>query len=78
MKKQTETVSDFSLLFYNLFSSPQSHIVSSIGIRDFPRSVRLYSTLGGICGYSSLWTNLSASKATPHNCYDTHYRAAIL
>lgn len=39
---------------YNLFLSPHSHILSRIGIKDLPRSVRLYSTLGGICGYSSL------------------------
>lgn len=38
--------------FY-LFSSPQVHILSKIGIRDFPRSVKLYSTFGGIWGYSS-------------------------
>lgn len=38
---------------YSLFCSPQSHIWSRMGIRDFPRSVRLYSTFGGICGYSS-------------------------
>lgn len=30
------------------FRSPHSHIPSRIGIKDFPRSVRLYSTLGGI------------------------------
>ena len=34
-------------------SSPHSHMPSKIGIRDFPRSVREYSTLGGIWGYSS-------------------------
>ena len=28
--------------------SPHSHIPSKIGIKDFPRSVKLYSTLGGI------------------------------
>ena len=32
----------------DLFFSPHSHIPSRIGIRDFPRSVRLYSTFGGI------------------------------
>lgn len=37
---------------YSRFCSPHSHIPSKIGIRDLPRSVRLYSTLGGICGYS--------------------------
>ena len=34
--------------FYNLFLSPHSHIPSKMGIKDFPRSVKLYSTLGGI------------------------------
>lgn len=33
--------------FY-LCLSPHSHIISRIGISDFPRSVRLYSTFGGI------------------------------
>ena len=47
----------FQDVLYNLFLSPHSHIPSSIGIRDLPRSVREYSTLGGICGYSSLWTS---------------------
>lgn len=33
--------------------SPHSHMESRMGMRDLPRSVRLYSTLGGIWGYSS-------------------------
>lgn len=37
--------------------SPHSHILSKIGIRDFPCSVRLYSTFGGICGYSFRFTS---------------------
>ncbi len=41
----------------SLFFSPQSHISSKRGMRDFPRSVKLYSTLGGIWGYSSLCTS---------------------
>ena len=34
--------------FYNLLFSPHSHIPSKMGIKDFPRSVKLYSTFGGI------------------------------
>ena len=49
--------------FYILFLSPHSHIPSKIGIKDFPRSVKLYSTFGGICGYSFLCTNWSASNS---------------
>ena len=45
------------------FFSPQSHIWSRIGIRDLPRGVRLYSTLGGIWGYSSRWISRSASSS---------------
>lgn len=45
------------------FFSPHSHIASKIGIKDFPRSVKLYSTFGGICGYSSRWTSPSASNS---------------
>lgn len=36
------------LFLYVLFLSPHSQSISRIGIRLFPRSVRLYSTLGGI------------------------------
>lgn len=43
--------------------SPHSHISSRMGIRDCPRWVRLYSTLGGIWGYSSRWTSWSASSS---------------
>lgn len=49
--------------FYSRFRSPHSHIPSRMGIRDFPLSVRLYSTFGGICGYSSRWTSWSASSS---------------
>ena len=40
----------FSLAIHSvsLFLSPHSHIPSKIGMRDLPRCVRLYSTLGGI------------------------------
>ena len=38
---------------HSLFFSPHSHIPSRMGIKDFPLFVRLYSTFGGICGYSS-------------------------
>ncbi len=48
---------------YSRFLSPHSHIPSKIGIRDLPRSVRLYSTFGGIWGYSSRWTSWSASSS---------------
>ena len=34
-----------------------------MGINDCPRSVREYSTLGGICGYSFLTTSPSASNS---------------
>ena len=44
----------FQSNFYSLFLSPHSHIPSKMGIKDFPRSVRLYSTFGGIWGYSFL------------------------
>ena len=43
--------------------SPHSHIMSRMGISDLPRSVRLYSTLGGICGYSSRCTSWSPSSS---------------
>ena len=49
--------------FYNLFWSPHSHMLSKIGIKDCPLFVRLYSTLGVIWGYSSLWTSWSASSS---------------
>lgn len=48
---------------YILFLSPHSHMLSKMGIKDFPRSVRLYSTFGGICGYSFRWTNWSVSRS---------------
>ncbi len=38
-------------------------MASNMGMSDFPRSVRLYSTFGGICGYSFLFTNWSASNS---------------
>ena len=37
-------------IYGSLFLSPHSHIPSKIGMSDFPRSVRLYSTFGGIAG----------------------------
>ena len=46
-----------------LFLSPHSHIPSRIGIRDLPRSVRLYSAFGGIWEYSFLCTDWSASNS---------------
>jgi len=46
----------FESYFIILFLSPHSHIPSKIGMSDFPRSVKLYSTFGGIWGYSSLCT----------------------
>ena len=33
---------------YKRFLPPQVHIISKIGMSDFPRSDRLYSTFGGI------------------------------
>lgn len=36
---------------------------SSMGISDFPRSDKLYSTLGGICGYSLRKISPSASSS---------------
>lgn len=41
-------------IYGSLFLSPHSHMPSNMGMSDFPRSVRLYSTFGGICGYSFL------------------------
>ena len=35
-------------IYGSLFLSPHSHISSNIGMSDFPRSVKLYSTFGGI------------------------------
>lgn len=43
--------------------SPQLHIMSITGISERPRSDRLYSTLGGICGYSFLTTRRSFSSS---------------
>ena len=40
--------------YQSRFLSPHSHIPSRMGISDLPLSVKLYSTLGGIWGYSSL------------------------
>lgn len=44
-------------------SLPHWHIRSITGIKDLPLSERLYSTLGGICGYSFLMTSLSFSSS---------------
>ena len=43
--------------------SPQTHNWSNTVISDFPRSLRLYSTLGGICGYSVRTIRRSASNS---------------
>ena len=48
---------------YSLCASPQSHISPRMGMRDFPYSERLYSTFGGICGYSFRWIRPSASSS---------------
>lgn len=37
-------------LFFSLYASPQLHIASRIGLRLYPNSVRVYSTLGGTSG----------------------------
>lgn len=62
-KLRKKSYQEKQIIPYSLFLSPHSHIPSNIGIKDFPRSVRLYSTFGGICGYSSLWTSWSASNS---------------
>lgn len=46
-----------------LLFSPQTQSWSKTAIRDFPRSLRLYSTFGGICGYSVLMIRLSRSSS---------------
>ena len=48
---------------FGLFSSPHKHNWSSTFINDFPRSLKLYSTFGGIWGYSVLMIKLSASSS---------------
>ena len=53
---------DKAVIYPNLFFSPQMHSWSRTAIRDFPRSLRLYSTFGGICGYSLLIISRSDSK----------------
>jgi hypothetical protein len=35
-------------MLYRRFLPPQVHIISKIGMSDFPRSDKLYSTFGGI------------------------------
>lgn len=42
-------------------------MLSRIGINDFPRSVRLYSTLGGICAEDMVALNLEAEHKTVAN-----------
>lgn len=42
-------------------------MLSRIGINDFPRSVRLYSTLGGICAEDMVALNLEAEHRTVAN-----------
>lgn len=37
-------------VYLGRFSMPQSQSMSRTFIRERPRSVRVYSTLGGICG----------------------------
>lgn len=51
----------FMLLFYILLT--QTHIASNIGIKDLPLLDKLYSALGGICGYSFLINKLSFSNS---------------
>lgn len=46
----------------SLFFSPQAQSWSKTVIKDFPLSLRRYSTLGGICGYSVLTIKWSASN----------------
>lgn len=54
---------DKAVIYPNLFFSPQMHSWSRTAIRDFPRSLRLYSTFGGICGYSLLIISRSDSNS---------------
>ena len=42
-------------------------MLSRIGINDFPRSVRLYSTLGGICAEDMVALNLEVEHKTVAN-----------
>lgn len=44
---QNEICPDTFYTFWALYSSPQFHIASKIGLRLLPNSVRLYSTRGG-------------------------------
>lgn len=44
-----------------LFSIPHLHMLSMIGSRERPFSEKLYSTFGGICGYSLRMTRPSAA-----------------
>ena len=48
-------------------SDPHAAICSRMGTRLFPFSVKEYSTLGGISGYSSRWIRSSLSRA--FNCW---------
>ena len=50
-------------MLHILFSLPQMQSLSSTSMSDLPRSVREYSTLGGICGYSLREMSLSASSS---------------
>ena len=47
----------------SLFSSPQTHSWSKTAISDLPLSLRLYSTFGGIWGYSFRRISRSASSS---------------
>ena len=55
---KTDSSNGYSLLF-----SPQTHNWSRTAIRDLPLSLRLYSTFGGICGYSFLMISRSVSSS---------------
>ncbi len=49
--------------FHNRFLVPHSHMASRTGMIDLPRSDKLYSTLGGTCGYSLRTISSSASSS---------------
>ena len=48
---------------YSLFFSPHTHSWSKTAIKDFPLPLRLYSTLGGIWGYSFRMMSRSDSSS---------------
>jgi len=60
------------------FSSPQTQSWSSTVISVFPRSESVYSTFGGICGYSVRTISLSASSSlTVYICIFKNMRFKI-